>query len=71
MFESMYFTMLMTPTYERPIDTAEDVIYSGLAVLSSPGTESIVETQKNSPYVVTRSLAELTVVAKVIFCIIA
>ena len=67
MFESMYFTMLMTPTYERPIDTAEDVIYSGLAVLSSPGTESIVEMQKNSPFYITRTLAERTIVPKVIF----
>ena len=71
MFESMYFTMLMAPTYERPIDTAQDVIDLGLAVLGSPGSASKVEMQKNSPSVVTRSLAELTVVAKVIFCIIA
>ena len=67
MFESNYFTMLMKPTYEKPVDSAEDIIDRGLAVLSSPGTESIVEMQKNSPFYITRTLAERTIVPKVIF----
>ena len=67
MFESNYFTMLIKPTYEKPVDTPEDIIDRGLAVLSSPGMESIVEMHKNSPFYITRTLAERTTVPKVIF----
>ena len=67
MFESNYFTMLMKPIYEKPVDSAQDVIDLGLAVISSPGTESIVEMQKNSPFYITRTLVERTIVPKVIF----
>ena len=67
MFESNYLTMLMKPTYEKPVDSAEDVIDRGLGVITSPGAESIIENDKNSPYYITRTLAERTTVAKVIF----
>ena len=67
MFESNYFTMLMKPTYEKPVDTPQDVLDRGLRVIVPPGGESIVEIMKNSPSVVYRDLAELTVVPKVIF----
>ena len=70
MFESNYFTMLMKPTYEKPVDSAQDVVDRGLTVLLSPGSESEVERLKNSPSAVNRALAEQTVVAKVIFCFI-
>ena len=66
MFESMYFTMLMTPTYERPIDSAEDVIDKGLAVIGFPGSESLVNIWMDSPSYFTRTLAEMTTVPKVI-----
>ena len=67
MFESNYFTMLMKPTYEKPIDTPQDIIDLGLTVIYPPGTESKVEVLKNSLIDSTRRLAELTVVPKVIF----
>ena len=67
MFESTYLTMLMKPTYEKPVDSAEDVIDRGLSVISSPGSESIVANYKNSPYYITRTLAERTDIPKVIF----
>ena len=70
MFESNYFTMLMKPNYEKPVDSAEDVIDRRLAVISAPGAESVVETFKNSPYYITRTLAERTIVPEVIFYII-
>ena len=70
MFESTYFTMLMKPTYEKPVDSAEDVIDRGLSVISYTGAESLVEAFKNSPYYITRTLAERTIVPEVIFYII-
>ena len=67
MFESNYFTMLMKPTYEPPVDTAEDVLDRGLAIINIPGAGSIVEMLKKSPFYITRTLAERTIVPKVIF----
>ena len=67
MFESTFFSMLMKPVYETPINTAQDVLDRGLPVISSPGTESKVEIEKNSPSSITRQLAERTIVPKVIF----
>ena len=70
MFESNYFTMLMKPTYEKPIDTPQDVIDLGLTVIYSPGSESYLEMMKNSPSAVYRDLSELSVVPKVILCFV-
>ena len=67
MFESNYFTMLMKPTYEKPVDSPADIIERGLKVIFSPGTESNVQIFKNSPSAVTRALAKQTFVPKVIF----
>ena len=60
----------MKPTYEKPVDTAQDVQDRGLTVLYPPGLESKIEILKNSPSAVTRALAKMTVVAKVIFVIL-
>ena len=67
MLESNYLTMLLKPNYEKPVDTAEDVIDRELTIFSSPGIETKIETQKNSPYRVTREHAKRTIVPKVIF----
>ena len=67
MFESTYFSMLMKPVYETPINTAQDVLDRGLAVIYTPGAESLVEILKNSPSNITRKLAERTIVPKVLF----
>ena len=67
MFESNYFTMLMKPTYEKPVDSPADIIERGLKVIFPPGKESLLKLLKNSPEEFTRRLAELTVVPKVIF----
>ena len=68
MFESTFFSMLMKPVYETPINTAQDVLDRGLPVIYTPGAESKVEIEKNSPSSITRQLAERTIVPKVIFC---
>ena len=66
MFESNYFTMLMKPVYEEPIDSAEDILDRGLSVISTSGNEAILEEMKNSPFAVIRGLAERTIVPEVI-----
>ena len=40
MFESNYLTMLMKPTYEKPVDTAQDILDRGLTIVWPPGTDS-------------------------------
>ena len=67
MFEANYLTILLKPNYEKPIDTGEDVMNRGLTVISVPGGESMYETLKNSPSNITRTLAERTIVSKVIY----
>ena len=64
--ECNYLTILMKPNYEKPIDTAEDILDRGLTIIPNPGTGSIVEALKNSPFEITRKLAERTTVPKVI-----
>ena len=69
-FGANYLSILVKPNYEKPIDTAQDVLDRGIEVIYPPGSESIVEMLKNSPSSITRQLAERTDVAKVIFCYI-
>ena len=63
--ECNYLTVLVKPVYEKPIDTAEDIIERGITILTGPGSESIFEDLKKSPFPQTRKLAELTHVPKV------
>ena len=69
MLESNYLTMLMKPNYEKPVDSAEDIINRGLAVIWPPGFEADRLRDLNDPTVsdTTRTLAERTIVPKVIF----
>ena len=64
MFEANFLTILLKPNYEKPIDTAQDIIDRGLGVIKYPGAESVVEILKNSPSNITRTLAERTIVCK-------
>ena len=64
--ECNYLTVLVKPVYEKPIDTAEDIIERGIKIIYVPGTESMVETLKKSPFPLTRKLAENTYVTKVV-----
>ena len=52
----------MKPNYEKPIDTAKDILDRGLTVIYPPGYQSTVEISKNSPDYTTRTLAERTTV---------
>ena len=64
--ECNYLTVLVKPVYEKPIDTAEDIIERGITIIDVPGRESIVESLKESPFPLTRALAENTYVAEVV-----
>ena len=64
--ECNYLTVLVKPVYEKPIDTAEDIIERGIKIIYVPGTESMVETLKKSPFPLTRKLAENSYVAEVV-----
>ena len=65
-YESSLLDIILKRNYEMPIDTAQEVLARGLSVIVTPGRRSIIEMLKNSPSYVTRTLAERTVVAKVI-----
>ena len=65
-YESSLLDIILKRNYEMPIDTAQEVLARGLSVIVTPGRRSIIEMLKNSPSYVTRTLAERTVVSKVI-----
>ena len=64
MFEANFLTILLKPNYEDRVDTAQDIIDRNLSVLTYPGSESYMEILKNSPSIITRTLAERTYVCK-------
>ena len=64
--ECNYLTVLVKPVYEKPIDTAEDLIERNITIMGMPGTESMVETLKKSPFPLTRKLGELMISAEVV-----
>lgn len=63
--ECNYLTVLLKPTYEKPIDTAEDIIERGLRIICMPSAGSVVEAMKKSPFESVRQMAELTYVPTV------
>ena len=65
MFECNYLTILVKPSYEKPVDTVWDILDRDLKIFNGPGRGSIVEMKKKSPIELTRILAERTDVAKV------
>ena len=65
MLEANYLSILLKPSYEKAIDTAQDVLDRNLTVIYNPEAESIVEILKNSPSEIVRTLAERTIVTKV------
>ena len=70
MLECNYLSILLKPNYEKPVDTAEDIIDRGLEILTTPDQWSKVEMEKKSPFYETRTLAESKLLPKVIFCFI-
>ena len=64
--ESNYLGILVKTNYENPVDNAQDILDRGLLVITVPGSDSVVEMLKNSPFPLTRRIAEWTDVPKVI-----
>ena len=62
---SNYLSVLIKPSYQKPVETSEDVIARNLTIIDSPGRESMVEAYKKSPIPIVREIAERTYVAKV------
>ena len=67
MLESNYLTILLTPTYEKPVDTPEDIIDMGLTILYNSGSEGMRNAMLNSDNKLDRDLAARTYVSKVNF----
>ena len=58
---------LLKPYYEKRIDTAEDIIERDISILVGPGSESLVEALRKSPFPLTRAIAENNYVCEVGF----
>ena len=67
---SNYLSVLIKPSYQKPVETSEDVIARNLTIIDYPGRESMVEADKNSPFPIVRQIAEITYVTKVLYLII-
>ena len=65
--ECNYLTVLVKSVYEKPIDTAEDIIERDISILIGPGSESLVEALRKSPFPLTRAIAENNYVCEVGF----
>ena len=65
-YESSLLDIILKQNYEKAVDTAQQLLDRGLSLIYPPGSESLIEIWKNSPSYITRTLAERTVVAKVI-----
>ena len=62
-----FLTILIKPNYEKPVDTAEDILERGLNVIGIPWTTALMKDMKNDPSKVVRDLAEVYVVPEVNF----
>ena len=69
-FECNILDILLKTNYEKPVNNAQDILDRGLKIITSPGSESILEIMRNSPSDATRKLAKMTIVPKVIVCFI-
>ena len=64
--ECNYLTVLLKPTYEKPVDSLEDVIERGLKIIDTPGTQDKVANLKQASSQLIRTAAtEHWVVAEV------
>ena len=57
--ECNYLTVLVKSTYEKPVDTAEDIIERGLTIIAPPISGAYAEMAKKSPFESVRQLGEL------------
>ena len=65
-FECRFLETLIKPDYEKPVDTAQDILDRDLTILYRPFTSTFVDIMKKSDSAVTRELAERIIVPKVL-----
>ena len=65
-FECRFLETLIKPDYEKPVDTAQDILDRDLKILYRPFTSTFVDIMKKSDSAVTRELAERIIVPKVL-----
>ena len=74
MFGANYLTILLKPSYEKPVDSPQDILDRGLTVIWPPGWEYYKEMMMKDTGLgsteTIRDLAKNTEVAKVIFFIL-
>ena len=64
--ECNLLTVLVKPTHEKPVNSAEDIIERGLTIILLPGTKALVEMARKSPYQSMRQMAELSYITTVL-----
>ena len=62
--ECNYLTVLIKPVYEKPIDTAEDILERGLKIIDTPGTQDKIDPLKQSSSQLIRTIAVNTIIAE-------
>ena len=62
---SLLLDILLKKNYEKPIDTAQDILDRGFKIIAGPGAVAMVLSRKNSLSNITRKLAENTIIAEV------
>ena len=67
---SNYLSVLIKPSYDKPVETAEDVIARNLTILGAPNTHSMKLKDMNSPFPIVRQLAEKTYVTAVLYLLL-
>ena len=65
MLESNYLSILIKPTYGKPLDTVEDILDRGFQLLLRNGQNATIEQMKISPSPGIRQLADTLVMAMV------
>ena len=65
MLECNYLTILLKTNYEKPVDTAKDIIERGLTILFTPNTLAGLNKLKNSQDKISQELAELVQIPEV------
>ena len=63
--ECNFLSILVKPNYEKPIDTAQDILDRGFNLIAPPRYAASVMNQKNSPSNMTRKLAEKYIIPEV------
>ena len=65
MLECNYLTILLAPNYEKPVNSAEDIIDRGLTIVKGVESENLRDLMLNSPNEMERKLGERMLIPEV------